>query len=351
MGRRTGLTKSQRKRERKKKSIQRAAKRTAARKTAQIKRKLRMKSLDEFRSLIDKQFPSIYDQRNSNELAEDIQKRYIRKKFCISDETDLDLWSYTELVSLESKLEEDPLRGVKPIIAKRAGEYSLRLIDDLTDEHVQIYKINSESGLTSLIETNKMRPMKLNSNCTDALIDFIRENSEFYNGYDFIRSDGIPIDSDSETHEICKEIFENINLGIEIFPYNKGVTGDDVRRGYSVKSARKQRDPIYRTEGQKYLESMNPDKIIEGVLLGNGDISMAFVFGDNVIIEAKDLGKATYVTTNEAFDTIRYLPRWNAMKLTNEDGLMDRIFHKDVAGENFNFEKWKEKIVHYISEH
>jgi CspA family cold shock protein len=307
---------------------------------------------NEFRGLIDRQFFSSKYQENSDRLIDYIQKRHkLSETFGIDTKTRWEIWMYDKLESLESKLEEDPFKDVKPIVAKRDREYSLLLIDDSTDEYVQIYEINSEDGLTKLIETNGKRPMKVESvkNSFKAeLIDFLKDSSEFYDNCKFIRSDGIPINLDSKVHERCEEIFENVNNGIEIFPYKKGVTKGAMRRGYSVNSTREQRDPIYRTEGQRYLKSMDPDEIIEGLLLGDGDIAIAFVFGDNVIIEAKDLGKATYVTEKEEFDTIRCLPRWTAMKLTQEDGLMDRIFHEDVDGETFDFEKWKEKIIPYL---
>jgi hypothetical protein len=93
---------------------------------------------------------------------------------------------------------------------------------------------------------------------------------------------------------------------------------------------------------------MTPDEIIEGELLGDGDIAIAYVFEDHVIIEAKDLNKATYVVVKDSFDELKDLSRWEAMRLTREEGLIARIFHEDVNGENFNFEKWKEKIITYL---
>ena len=94
---------------------------------------------------------------------------------------------------------------------------------------------------------------------------------------------------------------------------------------------------------------MNPDKIIEGGLLGDGDITIAYVFKDHVIIEAKDLDKATYVIAKDRFDELKDLSRWEAMRLTSEEGLITRIFHEDVNGENFNSEKWKERIMPYLN--
>jgi len=251
---------------------------------------------------------------------------------------------------LESVLEESPFNDVLPGVAKRDGKYSLLLIDDLTGEYVQIYEISSEEGLTKLVETNKARPMKLES-VRNSDIDFLRNNSEFYDNSIFVRSDGVPIDQNSESHKICKELYESARNGESILPHKDGVSGGTSGRGYSIGfiSTRNKRDPIFRTEGQEYLEDMNPDKIIEGGLLGDGDITIAYVFGDHVIIEAKDLDKATYVIAKDSFDKLKDLSRWEAMSLTHEEGLITRIFHEDVNGENFNFEKWKERIMPYLN--
>ena len=303
--------------------------------------------LGEFRKQIDQEHPE-YNNSDNELLRANIQKRGLVRRFNVDlDAADEEILSRLE--TLELRLEKDPFNDVLPGVAKRDGEYSLLLTDDSTGEYVQIYETSSEGGLTKLVETNKTRPMKLEE-VTNHNIDFLRKKSKFYDNSKFVRSDGVPIDQDSNTHEICKELYEQIRNGTTILPHKKGVTGGTSGRGYSIGfiSTRNKRDPIFRTEGQEYLEDMNPDKIIEGGLLGDGDITIAYVFKDHVIIEAKDLGKATYVVAKDRFDELKDLSRWEAMRLTSEEGLITRIFHEDVNGENFNFEKWKERIMPYL---
>ena len=296
------------------------------------------------------------EEERKEKIAQEKRKQELRlhgqrlgAKFNLNREA-LDPSYFSFLESLESVLEKSPFNDVLPGVAKRDGEYSLLLIDDLTAEYVQIYEISSEEGLTKLVETNKARPMKLES-VINSDIDFLRNNSEFYDNSIFVRSDGVPIDQNSESHKICKELYESARNGESILPHKDGVSGATSGRGYSIGfiSTRNKRDPIFRTEGQEYLEDMNPDKIIEGGLLGDGDITIAYVFKDHVIIEAKDLDKATYVIAKDRFDELKDLSRWEAMRLTSEEGLITRIFHEDVNGENFNSEKWKERIMPYLN--
>ncbi len=304
-------------------------------------------ALEVYRRKTDSEHPE-YDNSDNKSLIANMRKRGLARRFNVDlDAADEEILSRLE--TLESRLKKDPFNGVLPGVVKRDGEYSLLLTDDSTDEYVQIYEISLEEGLTKLVETNKSRPMKLESVRTSD-IDFLRNNSEFYDNSIFVRSDGVPIDQNLETHKICKELYESARNGESILPHKDGVSGGTSGRGYSIGfiSTRNKRDPIYRTDGQKHLEDMTPDEIIEGELLGDGDIAIAYVFEDHVIIEAKDLNKATYVVVKDSFDELKDLSRWEAMRLTREEGLITRIFHEDVNGENFNFEKWKEKIITYL---
>jgi len=336
-------TRSQRRAERKKRANEARIERERI-----AEKKNMLMELGGLRKQIDGAHPE-YNNSDNELLRANIQKRGLAMMFNL-DLDALDPIYFPFLESLESVLEESPFNDVLPGVAKRDGKYSLLLIDDLTGEYVQIYEISSEEGLTKLVETNKARPMKLES-VRNSDIDFLRNNSEFYDNSIFVRSDGVPIDQNSESHKICKELYESARNGESILPHKDGVSGGTSGRGYSIGfiSTRNKRDPIFRTEGQEYLEDMNPDKIIEGGLLGDGDITIAYVFGDHVIIEAKDLDKATYVIAKDSFDKLKDLSRWEAMSLTHEEGLITRIFHEDVNGENFNFEKWKERIMPYLN--
>ena len=81
-----------------------------------------------------------------------------------------------------------------------------------------------------------------------------------------------------------------------------------------------------------------------------GAATGAFRLGYAIVEEYvhKELGKATYIVEKEEYDTIKHLSRHEAKRLNQEEGLIGRVRHEDVDKENFNFERWRARIMPYV---
>ena len=242
--------------------------------------------------------------------------------------------------SLDQRIREAS-QEVEVKIKKEDFEYSLFLTED--GQNFRIYEIENGDEAYELIETNKARPIK-RIRARAGNIEFLLNHSEFYKGIKYIREDGVPIYPNSDIHELCVDVFGKVETGIEIFPAKPSKKGTKKNGAYIIRAPIEKREPILRTYGQEHLDELCDEKPIQGKLLGSGDTALAFRFGDIVIIESADLNKATYIVTEDSFETIRHMPRAEAMRLSEEEGLVDRILHKDT-----DTETWKERITPHLN--
>ena len=225
-------------------------------------------------------------------------------------------------------------------IKKEDFEYSLFLTED--GKNFRIYEHGNDEAPYELIETNKARPIK-RIRARARNIEFLLTHSEFYKDVKYIREDGVPIYPNSDIHDLCVDVFGKVETGIEIFPAKPSKKGKRKNKPYHERSPIEKQEPILRTYGQEHLDELCDEKPIQGKLLGSGDTALAFRFGDILIIESADLNKATYIVTEDSFPRIRHMPRAEAMRLSEEEGLIDRILHRDT-----DTETWKESIGPYL---
>ena len=241
--------------------------------------------------------------------------------------------------SLDQRIREAS-QEVEVKIKKEDFEYSLFLTED--GKNFRIYEHGNDEAPYELIETNKARPIK-RIRARARNIEFLLTHSEFYKDVKYIREDGVPIYPNSDIHDLCVDVFGKVNTGIEIFPAKPSKKGKRKNKPYHERSPIEKQEPILRTYGQEHLDELCDEKPIQGKLLGSGDTALAFRFGDILIIESADLNKATYIVTEDSFETIRHMPRAEAMRLSEEEGLIDRILHRDT-----DTETWKESIGPYL---
>jgi hypothetical protein len=228
-------------------------------------------------------------------------------------------------------------------IKKEDGEISLFLTED--GKNFRIYERGTDDAPYELIETNKTRPLR-RTRARAENVEFLLKHSERYKEQEvkYVGSDGVPIDPTSDIHKKCETVFEKVKIGKEILPAKPSKNGKRKNKLYHERVPRKKLEPILRTYGQEYLNELSDEDPIQGKLLGSGDMALAFCFGEIYIIESTDLNKATYIVTKDSFETIRPMSRKEAMRLSEEQGLIDRIFHRDA-----DIETWKERITLHLN--
>lgn len=206
--------------------------------------------------------------------------------------------------------------------------------------------VHIEEGKPKVImTTSKSRPFKISDHFETGIWWRYLAAGKKYDGVgegSFIDQRAHPLTP--EGRDISKKIFDQVRSGIPIFP------APETPFGYRGKKEKKEKksvaateDAIPRTEGQAFLETLNPEKVIPGVLFGNGTSYKAYHFGPVVVVESDEANHATYLLGADDFETLRQRPRSELIRV-QPAGFLGREIHKDSSWETSLLESLLEKV-------
>jgi hypothetical protein len=153
----------------------------------------------------------------------------------------------------------------------------------------------------------------------------------------FCDSRGLPLVG--KNHELADKIFHQVRNGVVVLPDPEQSSGYRVR----IKKEKGGREPPKpRHWGQGYLQSLNPEKVTPGKLLGSGHSYKAYVFGDRTVVEFDEENRATYFFGTDYFESLR---AWNRNTILRQDpeGFDGRTIHKGDQ------EAWKLRVEDYLT--
>ncbi len=154
---------------------------------------------------------------------------------------------------------------------------------------------------------------------------------------DICTSRGIVLFGDNKDY--ATELFTKVMQGIEILPKPKG------EKSYTQKNKKGGEGKIIepRTVGQIYLQGLNPSNVTQGQVFGSEFSYLAFYYGDKVVVEGNETGRATYLFTRTEFDNLRHNSRSQILEL-QPVGFNGRVIHC-----NNGIEEWKRAIQEYLA--
>ena|SRR3989344_1076537 len=236
------------------------------------------------------------------------------------------------------------------ITGERKNHYSLwiELKDTFLDESSPVvrYQVNTGEYLFSTRKDSPLKikifPLTINRYKRKYSLEEIELSKELLGLHerDFMSLRGYILAQ--HQREIAEEIFRKVQEGIEILPRQYTKKGYSEKRGIREKCQNK--TPILkRVEGVKFLESLNPDEIIQGNLLASGSAYVAYRFEDKIVVESDESQRATYIFTEEEFDNLRHRNRQTILE-TRPNGFVERMIHRS------NNKRWERKILELIKE-
>lgn len=238
-------------------------------------------------------------------------------------------------------------------LEKRGGIYSL-WIDScpnmgwignvLWQKKSPVYCCGRNMEFEYIMTTNKLKGHKIQKTHLSFL-----EKAKIKEG-DYCNADGIALPS--RLVKSVNDIFNQVRTGTCILPPGDNTDYDTwverIKKKIKRKEDSENREIKYRTWGQKYLSSLNPDRVEQGELLGSGGSYLAYYFTNRagikkVVVEFDQENVATYKFDAESFSSLRLEGRMDLRK-TKPNGFDGIIVHYEKNGR----ENWKKSIEKYI---
>lgn len=217
-----------------------------------------------------------------------------------------------------------------PYFEKTDGYYTLKFAGS------RVLRVDDNSSFTAIEAPSKQKPFVAilwNGLKNQSLAKHIFGLSRG----DFYTTQGYKLSEQAEVQ--AKEFFRMVENGIEIFPI-------DERPGYKIPEEEgEHKEEQKRYWGQTFLESLHPERIEDGQLLGSGASYRAYFFGQRVIVEGNEGGRATYLLSANEFDTLRHLPRGQILE-SKPQGFEGRVIHPGETDEDR--QTWQEGIREYL---
>lgn len=245
---------------------------------------------------------------------------------------------FTERINyLKASLE---LRGKELKVVKSEGYYSLRV-----ESGLRTVFLNEGHFLKYLKTTRKDKPLEIEAVqknvYQEEVVDMINKSFGIdLNGL-FV-TERLLILPDDKMQEIASDIYQQVLTGENILPAPEE-PGSYKLASSNGSSKKSPDDARFRKWSQRFLEDLNPEKIIRGKILGSGGSYGAFVFNKCVVVEFDQEDRATYIFDLDYFESLKVFER-SKILIESPKGFKGRIIHHREGKE-----AWKKKVLLCLS--